>query len=328
MYTQEVKNRQSLWSFNHRTRAHIAFDSSSDSESEPDTNVHTNIPSDDTRLIQELDISSRHETVEYKPNPWSIARINAASRGSNKEPRGQATSEDTRQKSHSQAPQGRIVDAFRIQAERKPPRVHAPLKAFKVVKPRSDTPKSLRVSREDQVYTQGGGGSKQGEHSQHDGAHLRASVSPIRPPHAPAVLLSSAPQEDLHDLRFQPHPCVPTLSCTPDSKRGDIQMSEEPTLQRNIAHISTSESDMTGFTQSRCNGLFLSLSSPPTSRDFPVDVSYLRPEGYQSSPPRPSHRNVYITPSLLPRASVHPPFSQLRHGVRMTGNREFSGVLA
>src|SRR6267154_2326296 len=121
-------------------------------------------------------ISSRHETVEYKPNPWSIARINAASRGSNKDVRGQATSEDTRRKPHSRAPQGRIVDALRVQAECKPPRVHAPLKALKVVKPKSDMPKSLRVSREGQVYIQGGGGGKQGEHSQHDSTHLRASV--------------------------------------------------------------------------------------------------------------------------------------------------------
>lgn len=36
--------------------------------------------SNDAQLLQELDISAREETVQYKANPWSIARVNAASR--------------------------------------------------------------------------------------------------------------------------------------------------------------------------------------------------------------------------------------------------------
>ncbi|KAG1731048.1 uncharacterized protein EDB91DRAFT_1306757 [Suillus paluster] len=149
MHPPEVKDSQNPWSFNHRTRARIAFDSESDSESEAETSSKANIPSDDSKLIQELDISSRHETVEYKPNPWSIARINAASRPPNQEPRAQEVSEDTRRKQHQRAPKGRIVDAFRVQAERKPPRAPAPLKAPKAkdTQPKSNT---LRVSREDQ----------------------------------------------------------------------------------------------------------------------------------------------------------------------------------
>lgn len=44
----------------------------SDSDSDDDT--------DCARAGQELDISGRHETVEFKPNPFNIAKINAASR--------------------------------------------------------------------------------------------------------------------------------------------------------------------------------------------------------------------------------------------------------
>ncbi|KAG2152541.1 uncharacterized protein EDB93DRAFT_249168 [Suillus bovinus] len=146
MNPPESKKEQNPWSFNLRTQAHYASDSDSESETEISSKVDT--PSDNTRLIQELDISLRHETVEYKPNPWSIARINAASRPPNKEHPGQAISEDKRQKSQPRAPQGRIVDAFKVQAERKPPRAPPPSKAPKVTKPKSNT---SQVSREHQV---------------------------------------------------------------------------------------------------------------------------------------------------------------------------------
>jgi hypothetical protein len=62
----------SLWSSSHRGRA--GYVSDSDSGSDVDAGTH------EARLMREMDLSGRHETVEYRPNPWSIARINAASR--------------------------------------------------------------------------------------------------------------------------------------------------------------------------------------------------------------------------------------------------------
>ncbi|KAG2065380.1 hypothetical protein BDR04DRAFT_1161487 [Suillus decipiens] len=50
----------------------------------------------------------------------------------NKELPGQVISEDIWWKSQPQAPRGRIVDAFKVQAERKPPRASHPSKALKV----------------------------------------------------------------------------------------------------------------------------------------------------------------------------------------------------
>ncbi|OAX32854.1 hypothetical protein K503DRAFT_860110 [Rhizopogon vinicolor AM-OR11-026] len=164
MHLTEVNNRQSPWSFNHRTRAHEALDSSESSDSESQAETKSNIPSDDTKLFRQLDISSRHETVEYKPNPWSIARINAASRAPNiKEPCGPTLSEHSQRKSHPRAPQGRIVDAFKVQAERKLPRAPVPSKAFKVVKPKLNTP---QVSRKDQSCIPGKSSVESGKHSQ------------------------------------------------------------------------------------------------------------------------------------------------------------------
>ncbi|KAG1727521.1 hypothetical protein EDB19DRAFT_1750172 [Suillus lakei] len=321
MNPPEFKNKQDPWSFNHRTRAHNAFDSESDSESEAETNSKTNLPSDDTRLIQELDISSRHETVEYKPNPWSIARINAASRAPTKEPPGHAISEDTRQKPQPRAPRGRIVDAFKVQAERKPPRAPPPLKALKVAKPKSNTP---QVSREYQVCSQiqGMGNTELGDCSQHDILSFLARGSQTRPSDTSAILSSNVPEGDLHDLRLQGQG-VPTLSCTPDSKRGNIQMSHDALLRQSVAHISTP--DMSRMPQSRFNVPFMSMSSPLTSRNYLVNASRLRPEGYQSSPPRPFHRNIDTPPRSLPCKQFS---SHFHRGVRLTGNREYPAALA
>ncbi|OJA09404.1 hypothetical protein AZE42_10837 [Rhizopogon vesiculosus] len=361
MHFPEVNNRQSPWSFNHRTRAHEAFDLSESSDSESQAEIKSNIPSDDTKLFRQLDISSRHETVEYKPNPWSIARINAASRAPNiKETSGPTLSEHSRQKSHQRAPQGRIVDAFKVQAERKPPRAPVPSKALQIVKPKSNT---FQVSRKDQLCIPGKSSVEPGEHSQLVNASFFNSVSQRRSSRTP--ILSSATQEELCDLRFQSSPHIlrssssnsecgsisinAELTCqrsvahistsnTPviflssaprgdlpsqrSQHRCDISTSEEPTSQRGIAHISTSD------TNSRCNVPFLSRSSPPIGSDYPLHASYLRPEGYQSSPPRPSHRNVYTPQRLLTCTPVNQSFSH-RRDVRITGNqRTASEVLA
>lgn len=71
-----------VWSFNHRGRP--AYDSDSNSDSGGASDVHADEVADprDARLMREMDLSSRYEAVQYRPNPWSIARINAASRTS------------------------------------------------------------------------------------------------------------------------------------------------------------------------------------------------------------------------------------------------------
>ncbi|KIK38907.1 hypothetical protein CY34DRAFT_364981 [Suillus luteus UH-Slu-Lm8-n1] len=320
MNPPESKDNKDPWSFNHRTRAHYTFDSESDPDSdEAETDSKVDLPSDDTRLIQELDISSRHETVDYKPNPWSIARINAVSRPPNKELPGQAISEDVRQKSQ---PRGRIVDAFKVQAERKPPRAPPPLKAPKFTKPKATT---SQVSREHQVCSQiqGISNAKPGDHSQHDNALFLGRGSQPRFSDMPAILSSNDPHGNLHDLQVQPHPDVPTQPYTPDSKRDSIQMSRQTLLQRSAAHISTPDVNL--MPQSRYNASFMSMSSPLTNRDFPVKASHLRPGGYQSSPPRPFNRDINTSPRLLP---YNQSSSHFRRGARLTDNQRFQALSA
>ncbi|KAK7436055.1 hypothetical protein VKT23_019358 [Stygiomarasmius scandens] len=78
----------SVWSFNFRS-SNCADSDSDDSDSEASTNAHFSMStgpsseigiSAETKLWNDLDLSSRDETVEYKPNPFNIAKINAAAR--------------------------------------------------------------------------------------------------------------------------------------------------------------------------------------------------------------------------------------------------------
>ncbi|KAG7443569.1 uncharacterized protein BT62DRAFT_934810 [Guyanagaster necrorhizus] len=73
------------WAFNLRTSKlrHAdcnLVDSGSDSDLSSDSDM------DESRMLDDLDISTREETVVYKPNPFSIAKINAAVRSTNRPP--------------------------------------------------------------------------------------------------------------------------------------------------------------------------------------------------------------------------------------------------
>lgn len=117
---KSCSSNSSDWAFNLRSRG-VHYDSDdSDSETEDKiliTNKTTNL-SEDAQLLKDLDISSRQETVEYKANPWNIAKINAASRPKPQPPT--ATIKHAKQP-FKKKPEGRIVDSFKRQAERPQP---------------------------------------------------------------------------------------------------------------------------------------------------------------------------------------------------------------
>lgn len=72
--------------------------------------------------MREMDLSGRPETVEYRPNPWSIARINAASRPSIPKPPLPRTPGPARSPPKKPLPKP-ILEAFKKQTERGPRRV-------------------------------------------------------------------------------------------------------------------------------------------------------------------------------------------------------------
>ena len=116
MATKKSSSTSPEWSFSFRTDFY--------SDSDPDSDNNTD-EFDQTRLINDLDLSLREETVLYKPNPFSIAKINAASRlhgaGAGdtllQEP---PTKARTSLKAKTAQPtlKGNILDGFKKQAER------------------------------------------------------------------------------------------------------------------------------------------------------------------------------------------------------------------
>lgn len=111
--SQKKDNNSSGWAFNLRTRQLHDSDDSDDCD-EPDE--QSNCVSDDTRLMNDFDLSTRIETVNYKPNPWTIAKVNAASRPSEQEK--PIPSFSSKSVSSKQQPTGSIVDCFKKQANR------------------------------------------------------------------------------------------------------------------------------------------------------------------------------------------------------------------
>ncbi|KAJ7293139.1 hypothetical protein C8J57DRAFT_1457409 [Mycena rebaudengoi] len=137
--------QSNIWAFNLRSTT-TNLDSDSDDSAE-DTTADI---SEETRLLNDLDLSSREEPgVLYKPNPFSIAKINAASRPTRP---AQPLTVRRPAKPVQKKPQGRIVDSFKKTVEKKlatPATVPAPVPRTTpapsvVIPPTSDISKDMR----------------------------------------------------------------------------------------------------------------------------------------------------------------------------------------
>ena len=80
MSTKSAKD--ACWSFSLRDYNYADDFSSSDDSDDAEDGSGTAHPRSEANLLQELDIASRQDTANYRPNPWSIAKANAASRPS------------------------------------------------------------------------------------------------------------------------------------------------------------------------------------------------------------------------------------------------------
>ena len=103
------------WSFTLHGRSCISdSDTSSDEESKTE---EKSLPiSEDARLLRELDLSSRPDDAVFKSNPWTIAKVNAASRAP--ATKSSVTNKDKVNNPPKRQPSGRIVDALRVQASK------------------------------------------------------------------------------------------------------------------------------------------------------------------------------------------------------------------
>ncbi|KAI1798378.1 hypothetical protein LXA43DRAFT_26434 [Ganoderma leucocontextum] len=109
------------WSFSLRSNNYHHDTSSSDDGSDSDdqcpqvpssTTGERTQPSEEARLLGELDLASRTDAASYKPNPWTIAKANAAVRA----PMPSAPTKEARQKRRNRA-QPTILDLLRAQSK-------------------------------------------------------------------------------------------------------------------------------------------------------------------------------------------------------------------
>jgi hypothetical protein len=98
------------WSYNLRTGAALSDDECSDTHNESPRHPL----SQEAELLRQIDISSRQDEALYKPNPWSIAKVNAASRPKPSNPQKPANYPVHKKAS----PKGAIIDAFKKHAEK------------------------------------------------------------------------------------------------------------------------------------------------------------------------------------------------------------------
>ena len=107
------------WSFSLRSATGFLDDGDSDDDIEEnvvgDARTSSHLSSNSSQALQQIDLAAREDSAQYKPNPWSIARINAASRPRQPNPTLKSVSENPVAR---QLPRGVIVDAFKRQAQK------------------------------------------------------------------------------------------------------------------------------------------------------------------------------------------------------------------
>lgn len=106
------------WSFS--LRSATGFYNGSDSDDDNEENLGgarppSRLSSSSSQILQQIDLAAREDSAQYKPNPWSIARVNAASRP--QQPNATVTSVSGKPVV-KKPPRGAIVDAFKRQVQK------------------------------------------------------------------------------------------------------------------------------------------------------------------------------------------------------------------
>lgn len=105
------------WSFSLRSATGFFDEAQSDDDNEEnggDARTSSHLSSRSSQILQQIDLAAREDSAQYKPNPWSIARVNAASRS--RQPNVTLKSAPVEPTS-KKLPQRAIVDAFKRQAQ-------------------------------------------------------------------------------------------------------------------------------------------------------------------------------------------------------------------
>ena len=344
------------WSFSLRSATGFFDDADSDDETEEraskDAGTSSHISSNSSQTLQQIDLAAREDSAQYKPNPWSIARINAASRPRQPNTALKPVPENPAAK---KLLQGAIVDAFNRQA-RKPKTTKPPAQASQGQTPSHKPALTPAIDAPDNPVPAPTRSPAPIAHMTTSAVHTVPVSSQPRIPqqHQGTLLLSPFPEETsptvhpglpIHQSpnphlvptlkRFQPSPS-PTnppphsQHCTPVIFKPRPTPPQVPayfgphipvphSITPNRAHILIDHAAPTNSAD-QGNGCF---AHPPLSEGRPTPVNPER----TTLPPRPSQHIQRIQPSPRPRfkqpvikallesgiVSPSPSFAQARH---------------
>ncbi|KAF9525415.1 hypothetical protein CPB83DRAFT_548704 [Crepidotus variabilis] len=120
MISERHKPKDYDWAFD--LRANFADSDDSEGEDDRKTGTANSGLSRDDALLKEIDISSRSDSVNFKPNPFSIAKINAIYRSARaKEPGNQRSPQPPTIQTlnnNQQKSQTKITDRFKVKASK------------------------------------------------------------------------------------------------------------------------------------------------------------------------------------------------------------------
>ncbi|KIM42496.1 hypothetical protein M413DRAFT_10592 [Hebeloma cylindrosporum] len=331
------KSQESDWTFDFRTSSRFFDDS--DSESAPDDEVtvaDTASAKNRPGLLDGIDLSTREETVVYKPNPFSIAKINAANRAQNQKHRALTQGRQNilgspqrrLPKVAAKPTQSNLLDGFNIQAQKeglrmkptafaqKPPQGMKPSNAPLLAQaPASHlVPMVVSVSPTDSQCISSTVPLHREGHSilslasvRHENAHILAKISPF-------ANCRRKSKEDLHDQKN----ALSTVPVSPAPPRS-AQFSSR------FAQNFNSRASKTALPMS--SPLRGSISSSDTNLK---DASFSSPvaAGTRSDVPSPAfmpHRRTLFKPSLSstqiePQNSTVRPTADIPAGIAMAEN--------
>lgn len=273
------------WSFNLRTCG-LASDDDPDS----DNDLPPDQLSNDTEFLRQIDLSSRQDHAEYKPNPWSIAKVNAASRPKAPvviKPAGLPANAKTK-------PKGAIVDAFKKQAEKPKPKFT-----------RQPAPVRLPPQREEDQAEKRLDLDRNDFDSQQNASNLSATSRLPQFTHTPIAINSDVPRYHRNAMLQPAYP--------PDPENAHI-VTKKTSVRLSTAHMASSgltmpyndsaESSAGAHTPYPTHQINPDRSSAPAHHL--ADPVYPHLERRQNALPSP----LQTSPNRLPPFTRFPPTSQ------------------
>lgn len=276
--TDVRKGKDYDWAFDLRTQF---YDSS---ESEDDCPPHLpNETTDNSMLMKEFDLSSREEFVSYKPNPFTIAKVNASYRSAKKgvtEVKPSEISVTSMPKSNGGLLQSKITDGFKVQASKR--------LSFSNQQKKTSTRKSSSDART--IFHKANSSPKtihdpppepQAELSLSQD-HLRLNPHPLSsffPSNAAhiATQVESAPNSGVNNSCHKPFVLTPSM--------GTGQKNRMSQLEGFLSHSSPLQEPVTAFRGRKM--MLKHNSSPPRQSTFKhigLHPAILTPAGYNSVP--------------------------------------------